>query len=314
MATITEVPGTDTVNQMRVTHNANDVALDVEVEAATAAIAAHKASGNTDHDGRYSKITDLDTHKTSTDHDGRYYTETEIDALAVKLTGDQDVDGVKSFLDPLVIKNGAAGVELKTAAGAPVAKFIGVVAGADTMVALYAYSAEQAQYVQMMRAYPDDESADFPFVDLYCRGKRLATIDEVQERVRTGYFSLNMSHSVATSANAETRFPQVMTIPAGARLVSADFVRHLDDHSGASSNRSAASVVFTSTGYRYLSVILMHGAAFTGTVFPYVKIQAGSIVAGQLTWTDVLTVDAVQEEAITIGDTVYMNLQLGFTY
>ena len=42
---------------------------------------------------------DLTTHKSSSDHDGRYYTETEIDNTVVKLTGSQNIGGVKTFSD-----------------------------------------------------------------------------------------------------------------------------------------------------------------------------------------------------------------------
>ena len=313
MANLVQTPGPATVNQLRENTFGNETELKGEVEQATADIAAHKAADNTDHDGRFSKITDLNAHKASSDHDGRYYSEAEIDAMAVKLTGAQTVAGVKTLTENPVVKNATASTQYQDASGNDTGRTLSVVANtSDRLTRLQVYKPSAGAYVDVLRGYAEDGSADTD-LDLYEKGKRVATREYVQDRVRSGFFSVNINQSVTTVAGGETRFPQVLIIPSGARLISAEYVRHIDDHSAAFGNSEAGTTVFTSTGYRYLSAILMHGSNYSGSVFPYIKLQAGTIVSGQLTWTDILTVPAMQEEGITIGEAVIMQLQLGFS-
>lgn len=302
MATISEVLVTDTIEEGRVKLNTSIDNVNDEAIASTAALTAHKAAD--DHAATYAGLAHT--------HTGTYAEADEV----VALTGDQDVDGVKSFLDPLVIKNGAAGVELKTAAGAPVAKFIGVVAGADTMVALYAYSAEQAQYVQMMRAYPDDESADFPFVDLYCRGKLLATVEHVQDRIRSGFFHKELSIGVATLADGTTYYVEdarggalLIPIPNGATLRNVAYNYRTAAAIGDDQNRIAVPIVFTDGGYRWLYV----RAVFTNSTNSIaLSIGAARWVTGveSITWT---IVDTISDGDFATGNPVTLYVGLEFS-
>jgi hypothetical protein len=298
MATIEAVAGTDTPNTGRVKWNTNDTNMNVELIEATADIAAHVAAGNTDHDGRYSKITDLTTHKSASDHDSRYYTETEVDAMAVKLTGDQNVDGAKTFLDPPVVKHATASVEFEDASGNETGRILSVVANTtDRLTRLQAWKPSAGAYVDVIRGYAEDGSADSD-LDLYEHGKRLATQEYVQSRVRSGFFYIPLQRYIASGTAATTYAVQdkdsqtlVVQIPNGAVLKKARLQWFISSTSDFAVEDVA--VVFSDSGYTWITAEV---AILVDDRYMDLNIYAWRIVAGTPTSTKVATVQYAKDD------------------
>jgi len=257
MATLIQTPGTATVNQLRQDAYTNDDAVNDEVVAATAAIAAHKASGNTDHDGRYALDSALTTHKTSSDHDGRYYTEAEVDAAVVKLTGAQTVAGVKTFTDEPVIKKTNPAITLQDGAGNNRARFFGRMyepGGAERNEAvLQAYDSNAGQFVSVLAAGMDGVVRD-------ANNKPLATQEYVAQRVRSGFFNLQASIHVATivlgteyyvkDVDGET---MLFVVPLNSVLAECAIYRNINSVAYPI-ERLPESVAFTESGYQHLAI------------------------------------------------------------
>jgi hypothetical protein len=182
--------GNVTPRSGRDTWNANDVgianvanAAEATANAVTTNLNTHKASG--DHDSRYYTEGEVDNkfavHNASADHDGRYYTEGESDARYTQLTGDQSVDGVKTFVKKVVTKGFE--YECLDTNGSPLAR---VRAGAITgtpFIKLEVY--ENGSYVPFLQCISEAGTVDIdrPVV---VNGERLATEQYVVERVRSG--------------------------------------------------------------------------------------------------------------------------------
>jgi hypothetical protein len=285
MPTIYSTTGPDTPNVGRVIWNTNDGALKTEVEAATADIATHKGATNADHDthnnGRYSVLAHT--------HDDRYYTETEIDAKVVDLTTAQTVAGVKSLTSNPVIKNAAPGVELQTAAAAPVGKLLGAAVGVtDNIVRLQGYNVQTAQYQDIIRGYPVDGSADSD-LDLYSKGKILATREYVDMRVRSGTYAVHMSQKIASLAASTTYWfvnpgagSELILPPAGARISKLIFALTL----AASPvpvviSEQIVNLTMPITPNQFLAPSISTGADSSGVVYTFVlwQGQVGGIIA-----------------------------------
>jgi hypothetical protein len=283
MPTITTVPGTDTVNKMREAHNDNDAALKTETEAATAAIAAHKAAGNTDHDGRYSTIAALTAHKTSTDHDGRYYTETEIDAAVVKKTGDQDVGGVKSFTDDLVVKKAAPGIELKDAAGNKLFKLLGS-SESDNAGLLQVFDTSANQYVTILKVQKNGTISD-------AGGNPLATRRYAQGLARSGFFFVPLQRYIASVAGSTTyQFVDpngrlaMISIPNGAILKRSQLIVKMGSII-ADNPYDTTTAAFTDGGYTWLTAQLVTGSDLRSML---VQIYGCSQSGGVITSTKIV--------------------------
>lgn len=181
--TITEVPSSAARNTGRTTWNANDVSLKEGINALELSFDAHQSAG---HPGVHPTVTDLNTHKTSADHDGRYYTESEIDALIanmVKLTTDQTIDGIKTFLKNIILKKAVPAVEFQNASAEELAKLSADKDGSGNItVTLQQWLA--GAYKDIMKA------TNLGFVN-FPRGagmndRRFATEEYVQARVKSG--------------------------------------------------------------------------------------------------------------------------------
>ncbi len=304
MATITSVGGADTPNTGRAIWNANDTAINNEVIAATAAIATHKAAGNTDHDGRYSKITDLDTHKSSSDHDGRYYTETEIDAMAVKLTGAQTVAGAKTLTDDLIIKKASPAVELQDAAGNRFAKIVGS-ADADNSALIQVYDTSAGQFVTILKVQKNGTISD-------SAGNPLATKKYAQGLARSGFFLIPLQRYIASAAASTTYVVQdkdsqtlAIQIPNGAVLKKI----RLQWFIGSTSDFAVeeTSVSFSDSGYTWLTAEVAIGG---DDRYMNVNVYGWRMVASVPTSTLIGTVQYAKDDGFaTAAVRVAINLE-----
>jgi hypothetical protein len=257
MADLVQTPGTATVNQLRENTFGNETALKAEVEQATADVASHKASGNTDHDGRYSKINDLTTHKTSSDHDSRYYTETEIDAMAVKLTGAQTLAGAKTLTDDLVVKKASPAVELQDAEGNRLAKIVGST-DSDNSALVQVYDTSAGQYVTVLKVQKNGTISD-------AGGNALATKKYAQALARSGFFYIPLQRYVADGA-ASTTYPVqdasgqtlIIPIPNGATLKQLRFQYYIGTETD--TVVEGVSVSFSDSGYTWITVEFVVGS------------------------------------------------------
>jgi hypothetical protein len=308
MATINSVAGADTPNTGRAIWNANDTAINNEVIEATADIAAHVAAGSTDHDGRYSQITDLNTHKTSSDHDGRYYSETEIDAMAVKLTGAQTVAGVKTLTDDLVVKKASPAVELQDASANKLAKLTGST-DSDNSLLLQVYDTSQAQFVTVLKIQKNGDLTNLA-------GEKLASTKYVQDRIRSGFFHKDLSIGVASLADGTTYYVEdarggalLIPIPNGAILKNVTYNYRTATAIADDQNRIAVPITFTDGGYRWLYI----RAVFTNSTNSLVvSIGAGKWVPSveSITWT---VVDTISDGDFVTGNPVTLYVGLEFS-
>ena len=316
MADLVQTPGTGTVDQLRTNTYGNETELKGEVEQATADIAAHKASSNTDHDGRYPTITALNAHKTSTDHDGRYYTEAEIDAMVAKLTGAQAVAGVKTLTDNPIVKNATASIQYQDASGNDTGRVLSVVANTtDRLMRLQVYKPTAGAYVDVLRGYAEDGSADTDLT-LYCKGKRLATIDEVMDRVRSGFFHMQFSRSVATLADGTTYYVQddgggamVIPVPNGGLLRNVTYNYRTAGGGLQFQQRVALPIAFTDSGYQHVYIrVIFSNSAHTLTV----AIGAGPTTGNPefIAWSTVAT---ITDAAFVTGSDVTLFFGLEFS-
>jgi hypothetical protein len=305
MPTIDTVLGTDTPNTGRTKWNANDAALKTEVEAATADLATHKGASNTDHDAhnddRYSALGHT--------HDDRYYTETETDAFAVKLTGDQTIAGVKTLTSDLIVKKASAAVELQNASGARVGRFISRQPTAGNEVALQVYDEANTQFIDVLSANMGTREVK------NMAGEVLATLSQVQERIRSGFFTLTFSRHVASLADGTTYYvldanstALLVPIPAGAVLKAVTYNYRLTGGAiGDDQTRNVASIAFTPSGYKWLYLRFVHSNATRSLAL---SVGAGKWVSGSesIDWT---AIDDISNDAFQTGQpvTVYIGLE-----
>jgi hypothetical protein len=208
MAEITLVPGTDTPNQGRNKWNTNDTNLNAELGAVSAALTAHKTSA--DHDGRYSTEdevdakdaviqTNLNNHKASADHDGSY----------VKKAGAETIAGAKTFSESVKIVKATNTADCDITANT-----------AQVRVRANAYTDYKALSIELNKNTIADPSWDFVLFaasnderlicsrDVYAKGKKLATEEYVQDRVKTGINNIPLALYIASPAqNTTYTFP-----------------------------------------------------------------------------------------------------------
>jgi hypothetical protein len=221
---VTPVPSTDTPNAGRVKWNDNDITLQTAQESIAADLNEHKISS--DHDGRYYTETEVDTffnslqtaqeniaadlnaHKVSSDHDGRYYTQTEVNTLFnnhaastdhaqyVKKTGNETVAGEKTFSNNIKISKETSAAQLQLDS-------VVLSDRREMRLAHYHYGDYHAaaieinvgtpsipdwKYIMFVRS--NDTKVLFSNHEVYSLGKKLASEDYVQERIKSGQFVL----------------------------------------------------------------------------------------------------------------------------
>jgi hypothetical protein len=316
MATITVVAGTDTPNAGRTQWNTNDHNINDEVVAATADIATHKASGNTDHDthndARYSAVGHA--------HGDIYYTETEIDAAVVKLTGAQDIAGVKTLTSNPIIKHATSSVELATAAGAPVARVLGTVVGATDMAAyLQAYNINTAQYDDVLRGFPVGGYVDSD-LDIYSKGKQLATQEYVQDRIRSTTYAIHFSMKIASlAASTLYSFPNagsgmsLIVPPLGARIVRMMFA--LDTTATYLADvisQQDVGLTMPVNANQALALLFSTGADSSGVVYTFSLWQGSAGVATTIPWN--ITSTTMGLAKLTVGAAINLNATLIIAY
>ncbi|TAK59437.1 MAG: hypothetical protein EPO24_07820 [Bacteroidetes bacterium] len=204
MPAIQNVPNTDTPNEGRVKWNANDIELETRIA----------------------------THKESNDHDPQYYTKiqigefldaqqatintleadlTDLNEAAVKLTGAQDVSGVKTFTDIPEIKPGTTTAELK------LRSIAGAVEGQSKigdwnyetyhalMLLINTATVANPNWQQLLFAKSNDLIARF-ISDVYAAGKKLATEEYVGKLVKSGRFVMETSMKYTVAGTATVNF------------------------------------------------------------------------------------------------------------
>lgn len=191
--TIQIVDSSDTPNQGRTKWNTNDTNLKATADALEAQQAAHVGEG---HPSLYYTKTEIDTqqaaqdaaltaHKTSGDHDTRYAL---LSALLdmVKLTTDQIIDGIKTFLKTIIIKSDTAAIELQKGDGTPKGRF----SYDSNSDAISLDVRQQGSWQSLLRTSPNASHVNFPNHEVRSKGKTLATEEYVQARVKSGNFSI----------------------------------------------------------------------------------------------------------------------------
>jgi|GEM_PF-5669355 len=187
--TIQLVNSSDTPNQGRTKWNTNDTNLKATADALEAQQAAHVGEG---HPSLYYTKTEIDTqqaaqdaaltaHKTSGDHDTRYAL---LSALLdmVKLTTDQIIDGIKTFLKTIIIKSDTAAIELQKGDGTPKGRF----SYDSNSDAISLDVRQQGSWQSLLRTSPNASHVNFPNHEVRSKGKTLATEEYVQARVKSG--------------------------------------------------------------------------------------------------------------------------------
>lgn len=219
---VTNVTSDQTPNAGRVNWNNSDNDLQSQINTDVAALATHKTGG--DHDTRYYTEAEvdaietglandiaaveaaLDTHKSSGDHDARYQ----------KLNSPVDV----------VVKKVAAAVELQKVDGTPVARFYGTTGPDGSQLYFQVWTGSvwsDVMYYLLGQTY-----VTFPNRDVYANGKKLATVDDVTNSIRSG--SAYLHGQTDLIANASSGYTKVGTadqwfaIPQGKRITRIDVV------------------------------------------------------------------------------------------
>lgn len=188
--------------------------------------------------------TALNTHQSSSDHDGRYYTETEVDALIatlVNLSTAQNVDGIKTFLQSIFVKNANPSYELLDADGNEIGRISGEVDGENILrVELWQSGAYKTVF-----EVSKSGGINFPHHTAYMFGKKLATEEYVQARVKSGT-TYSETIKIATVADGIVESEQRI-VPQGSKLVGVEVVGFLpggDIHPYGKLNCDVVNVVY----------------------------------------------------------------------
>lgn len=198
---IEQVASTDLINTGRTKWNNNDETLKNAINSLEAQQAAHAVSGHpelyytsyeintllnnhkssADHDSRYDVAgaaeavqQSLEAHKTSGDHDSRYIPASTLSSI-VRTTLDQVIDGAKTFLKGMVIKFAGTALQFKRDDGEVVGE---VYITNDNEIGLKTRTMG-GSLVPCVWVDDTSTSINFERHDVYSKGKRLATIDEV---------------------------------------------------------------------------------------------------------------------------------------
>lgn len=316
MATITLVQSTDTPNTGRNIWNTNDTNLNADVAAQAAALTAHK---------------------TASDHDGRYYTESEINTIendlrntiqtldeeAVKITGAQTIAGKKTLSDDLQVKKAAPSVEVFNADESLKTRLYGYDSGSDRIITLQ-MEKTPGNYENLLMAKKGASLLDCPDRDIYAKGKKLATEEYVQDRLKTGNFVLNAHEMITGLSSTGDRYfhsygggDLLFALPKSCTLRQILFSRMDDELTGAKSYYYPTSFVFQNVEtdpntYRFIrpkiAVTLSAGELFFDLYLYAVKINTD----GTLTQTQVFFSNIQQSDPLPSPNNV--NFYLGLLF
>lgn len=212
--------------------NANDQGIATVANGAEAGVATantnlnnHKTSA--DHDGRYYTEAEIDaafaTHRGSGDHDTRYYTEAEVNNLIgalVSLSGNQNVDGLKTFLQTITIKN-ANGIEFRDTNGSMLGAIRCASLAGSPVTRL---EVDEGGLVRFMECIAGNGKVFFDR-PIEVNGERLATEDFVIRVAQSGHRTLGGQTNFIQGPNGssytivEGGENQVFCIPNGLRVI-----------------------------------------------------------------------------------------------
>jgi hypothetical protein len=185
-----------TAHKSSTDHDAhNDGRYDVVGAAAavSGALTTHKSSNDHDahndtrNDARYDTLgaastvnTALTAHKSSGDHDARYASLASL-ASFVRLTTDQAIDGIKTFLRTIYIKGVYPALELILADGSPGLR-LRVINTNGVLITLIE-NAKDGVYKILMENVNQNDYVDFPYLKVRSQGKELATQEYVANQI-----------------------------------------------------------------------------------------------------------------------------------
>ena len=201
---MTDIAAEDTLDAGRIKINTNEDALSDQANALEAAQAAHVAAGHpslyyakseVDSDNAAQDATTsaadaaqtlaLTTHKSSGDHDSRYLAASYLTTL-VRTTLDQTVDGLKTFLQNLVVKSATNTPSFQLCDG--YGNLMGLLragkSGANNQVAVSIQ--DNGATKDILVATEGNGAVNFPNHDVQAKGKILATQDYVTDAVSIG--------------------------------------------------------------------------------------------------------------------------------
>jgi hypothetical protein len=316
MVTIQNVAGSDTPNAGRVKLNDNDNGLNSDISALT---------------------TSLNNHKTSSDHDSRYYTESEVDvkdaaiqlqvtnldAAAVKLSGAQTVAGKKTLTDDLQVKKASPAIEIFNADESLKTRLYGYDSGSDRVITLQ-MEKTPGNYENLLMAKKGAALIDSPDRDVYAKGKKLATEEYVQDRLKTGNFVLNAQELMSGLSSTADHYLHsygggdlLFALPKSCTLRQILFSRMEDDMTSAKSYNWSTSFVFQNVETDLyvnkfirpkIAVTLSGGQLFFDLYLYAVKINSD----GTLTQTQIFFSNIQQSDPLTSPNNV--NFYLGLLF
>ncbi len=166
-------------------------------------------------------------------NDARYYTQAQSNALyagataTVFLTGAQIIDGIKTFLRDLIVQKLVPSVELQHSDGTKLARF----AASSAPNAVYLSVWDTGAWRNIL-SYVLGDKFDVPADDIYTKGKKVATQEYVDARLKSGLaFLSGQTASLTAGIQGYTQvnsIDQVFAIPAGSRITRIS-VRKNDD-------------------------------------------------------------------------------------
>jgi hypothetical protein len=121
----------------------------------------------------------LATHKTSGDHDARYLSISYL-ATLVRTAFNQTIDGLKTFLQKIIISNSSPTLELQDAAGGILARFYAAVTSA-TVVGFDI--CENNAWKNFLQIISGNGQVNFPNHDVASKGNLLATQQYVAQQL-----------------------------------------------------------------------------------------------------------------------------------
>lgn len=264
----TDVLTTDTLDQGRVKVNANDEALASGLNGLQGQQTTHLAQG---HPSIYYPMSTIDsqqatqdaalaTHKTSGDHDSRYLSMSYLATMA-RTAFNQTIDGIKNFLQNVLISNGAPTLELHDVSGNILARLYAVM-GSPNIVRLSI--AESSAWKEVMEAIAGQSFVNFPNHDVASKGNLLATQAYVEDYVQehppansNSVFVIERSvglDELYASLPFSLTIMQPTMVPAGAVLEQVRY-GHVGEDGCIDTKSVQCSIQFNDTGKSMVKVI-----------------------------------------------------------
>jgi hypothetical protein len=185
---VTPVNASDTLDQGRVKFNANDQALQTQADSLQSQQTSHLSTG---HPAVHYTKTEVDTqqsnqdaalnaHKASHDHDALYLAASYL-ATLVRTSFNQVIDGFKTFLQNIIIKNVSPGIFFNDASGVPMGQIRFTKSGILNVLQLFLV--ESSYDTPVIVVQEGTGLANFPNHDVLSKGNRLATESFVATQV-----------------------------------------------------------------------------------------------------------------------------------